>query len=406
MQRALESGARVIALISPEYIKSEHCMAEALNAIGHDPLNKRGRLIVMRVAECTPGGLFTALAYWDLLPLRGNAGVLRETVLAAVDKNRRKTAADAAAGYWRAPRTVLHDRIRAVPNFTGRREDLAALDKALWRNGGGLEGPLTPALSREGRGNPAVPVEKASPLPSRERDRVRGPSSSGAHAVAITQAAVQGLGGVGKSVLAIQYAWENRERYAGVWWLGADGAAGIVKGLVDLGAEFNPALKEVQDAAAAARETLRLLAQGGFDKPWLLLYDNVEQPKTLDGLLPSAGAHVLITTRWPDWQGRAAAVPLGVFAPDEAVEFLLNRTAAPMPKAPAPSPATSAICRSRSTTRRPIAGARARRSTPTARCCPNSSSAHPRTPITRIASTPPSASPSATRRRIAPRRKR
>ena len=28
-----------------------------------------------------------------------------------------------------------------------------------------------------------------------------------------------GLGGVGKSTLAIQYAWENHERYAGVWWL-------------------------------------------------------------------------------------------------------------------------------------------------------------------------------------------
>ena len=281
MQAALESGARVIALLSLAYFKSEHCMAEALNAIGHDPLNKRGRLIVMRAGECTPGGLFTALAYWDLLPLRGNAALLRETVLAAVNKERRKTAADAATAYWRSPRTVLHDRIRAVPNFTGRREDLDALGKALW--GGG-------------------------------------------QAVAITQAAVQGLGGVGKSTLAIQYAWENRERYAGAWWLGADGPAGIVDGLVALGATFNPALAEVQDRAEAARWTLAFLADGGFEKPWLLLYDNVEQPKALDGLLPRAGAHVLITTRWPDWQGRAAAVPLGVFAPDEAVAFLLART--------------------------------------------------------------------------------
>jgi hypothetical protein len=51
MQTALESNARVIALLSPAYFKSDHCMAEALNTIGHDPLNRNGRLIVMRIPE-------------------------------------------------------------------------------------------------------------------------------------------------------------------------------------------------------------------------------------------------------------------------------------------------------------------------------------------------------------------
>ena len=277
MQAALDSGARVIALLSPAYFKSDHCMAEAFSTIGHDPLNKSGRLIVMRIAECVPSGLFTALAYWDLVPLRDHASRLREIVLQAVDRN---TPRIAPSSFFITPKTVLHDRIREVPNFTGRREDLAALDRALWN------------------GKTAV----------------------------ITQAAVQGLGGVGKSTLAIQYAFENRERYAGAWWLGADTAAGIVDGLVALGAIFIPGLEEAKDRAEAARAALKFIADGGFEKPWLLLYDNVEQPKALDGLLPRAGAQVLITTRFPDWKGRAAAVPLGVFAPDEAVQFLLDRT--------------------------------------------------------------------------------
>ena len=203
--------------------------------------------------------------------------VLREIVLQAVDPNTPRTA---PSSFFKPAKTVLHDRIREVPNFTGRREDLAALDLALWN------------------GKTAV----------------------------ITQAAVQGLGGVGKSTLAIQYAWENRERYAGAWWLGADTQAGIVDALVALGAIFIPGLNEAQDRAEAARAALNFIADGGFEKPWLLLYDNVEQPKALDGLLPRAGAQVLITTRFPDWKGRAAAVPLGVFAPDEAVQFLLDRT--------------------------------------------------------------------------------
>ena len=272
MQTALQSGARVIALVSPAYFKSDHCMAEALNTIGHDPLNKNGRLIVMRTAECAPSGLFTALAYWDLVPLRDHASRLREIVLEAVD---RATPRTAPSSFFITPKTVLHDRIREIPNFTGRRKDIRRVRRAL----------------RKGK-----------------------------------PAALHGGGGVGKSTLAIQYGWENRARYAGVWWLGADTQASIVDGLVALGAIFIPGLAEVKDRPEAASAVLKFIADGGFEKPWLLLYDNVEQPKALDGLLPRGGAQVLITTRWPDFKGRAAAVPLGVFAPDEAVQFLLKRT--------------------------------------------------------------------------------
>ena len=47
-----------------------------------------------------------------------------------------------------------------------------------------------------------------------------------------------GPGGVATSTLAIQYAWENHKRYAGVWWLGAETKASIVDGLVALGTIF------------------------------------------------------------------------------------------------------------------------------------------------------------------------
>ena len=243
MHDALIRAERVILLLSPEYLASNYCAAEWFNALSGDPLNQRGRLIVFRVRECAPQGLLNSLAYWDLVNVRDNPAQLEHIVLKAVKSERKPT----VSPYWRPPRAVLQDLIHPLPYFTGRREDLAALDTALWNE--------TAAVGM--------------------------------------QVVLQGLGGVGKTALAIQYGWEQRERYAGVWLLNGDTSAGIVDGLLSLGATFIPGLEEVQDRAAAARTVLQFIAGAGFEKPWLLIYDDVTQANELDGLLPRAGAKVL-----------------------------------------------------------------------------------------------------------------
>ena len=90
MHAALSSGARVIALLSNEYLASKHCEAEWQNAIATDPLNTKARLIVLRVNECTPRGLLTALAYWDVVPIRDQPALVRDVVLTAIKPGRHK----------------------------------------------------------------------------------------------------------------------------------------------------------------------------------------------------------------------------------------------------------------------------------------------------------------------------
>jgi hypothetical protein len=133
-----------------------------------------------------------------------------------------------------------------------------------------------------------------------------------------------GLGGVGKSTLAQQYAWDNRTRYQGVWWLRAQSSITVQDDLIDLGARFVAGLKEAQDRPAAARKTLELLAQSGDGKPWLLVYDNAESADIVDWT-PPAGAHVLLTSRAPDWYGHAAEIDVGVYPRAVSVAFLLAR---------------------------------------------------------------------------------
>jgi hypothetical protein len=109
MHAALSSGARVIALLSNEYLASKHCEAEWQNAIATDPLNTSARLIVLRVNECTPRGLLTALAYRD----RDQSDLVRDVVLTAIKAGRQGDGlATADTGVRRAPSSTRRSKLR------------------------------------------------------------------------------------------------------------------------------------------------------------------------------------------------------------------------------------------------------------------------------------------------------
>ena len=270
MHVSLASGARVVALLSPDYLNSEHCRAEWQNAIADDPLNTKSRLILLRVAECEPPGLLAGLAYWDLVPVRDNRELVEDIVLMAVREERRSGAP--AGAYWRAPRSIVDtEAIRPVPSFSGREAELERISKAL-RNGKAI-------------------------------------------------AAVYGLGGVGKSSVAREFAWRNRDDYAVVWWLNAQTEDAIVEDLVRLGARSVRGLEQHANRRAAAQQvTGSVLA--GFEKPVLLIFDNLEDERLVRTWLPRSGARALVTSRNAAWSADVAPIALQTWDLDVAVEYL------------------------------------------------------------------------------------
>src|SRR5262245_30684339 len=54
MDRALKSGARVVALLSQAFLDSDYCLKEAFTAIHDDPFNQQVRLITLRIEPCAP----------------------------------------------------------------------------------------------------------------------------------------------------------------------------------------------------------------------------------------------------------------------------------------------------------------------------------------------------------------
>ena len=137
-------------------------------------------------------------------------------------------------------------------------------------------------------------------------------------------AAVQGLGGVGKTALAIEYAYRFRRLYEGVCWCPAETRVGLLSSLAGLSVLLGTPAAEEADVEKAAKAALRRLAEQRA--PWLLIYDNVSSPDEIADLLPSAETRVLITSRFSDWGGWAEEVSLDVLPLEEAVALLQRRS--------------------------------------------------------------------------------
>jgi tetratricopeptide (TPR) repeat protein len=147
---------------------------------------------------------------------------------------------------------------------------------------------------------------------------------SGGGGVMMTQA-VFGLGGVGKSELALQYAHSHRASYELIWWVTAEDASQVEAGLAGLAGRICPELAlTATTAEAAAWAVTWLQCHAG----WLLILDDVSDPGDVEPLLGQLhGGHVLLTTRRDTgWQRIAAPVRLEVLAPGPAAALITANT--------------------------------------------------------------------------------
>jgi tetratricopeptide (TPR) repeat protein len=140
----------------------------------------------------------------------------------------------------------------------------------------------------------------------------------------VTQA-IAGLGGLGKTQLAVEYAYQHAKDYQIVWWVRAEQETTILDDLAALAAKLG--LPEANDSDKHKALEAVCDALSARDDDWLLIYDNAENPDSIRHCLPThGGGHVLITSRHAHWGGVAGELPIDVFTPDESVDFLVNRT--------------------------------------------------------------------------------
>ena len=191
---------------------------------------------------------------------------------------------------------------------------------------------------RDRPGEPAVSVappvgQRDEQLPLRGRDQILAEINGSGARVWV----VYGLGGCGKTRLALEAAFQAQQDGVAVWWVSAADPASLVAGMRAVGRRLGVSEAELEHGDAT--DVIWQYLVGRADR-WLLVVDNADDPQVLTGpgkslaegrgwLRPVPGqvGQVLVTSRdghatsWGSWCHRHR---LGVLPPDEAAAVLAD----------------------------------------------------------------------------------
>ncbi|WP_066368812.1 FxSxx-COOH system tetratricopeptide repeat protein [Herbidospora mongoliensis] len=143
---------------------------------------------------------------------------------------------------------------------------------------------------------------------------------------------VHGYGGVGKTHLAIEYAWRFASHYDLVAWISADQGRLVPAAMAGLAKDLGLLPSVATGIPATARAVKEALESGEPYKRWLIIYDNAEEPEEVRNHLPRGPGHVLITSRNPQWGDFEKTIRVDVFQRSESVRFLERRLVRPAKK--------------------------------------------------------------------------
>jgi hypothetical protein len=290
MQDGVTRAARTLAVLSPDYLDSVYGGAEWRAAWAADPGGEGRRLLTVRVADCPRPGLLAGVVGIDVFGVPEPKAERRlRDMLRRADAGRDKP----------DRRPEFPPARRAVPAATRFPGDAPRF----W---------YVPALR-----NPHV-TGRTAELAALARDLADGTT--------VTVHSVYGLGGVGKTQLANEYAYAHAGAYDLAWWISAEEPTLIpdqFARLADrLGLEVDG---DPQALRGAVHDALREV------NGWLLVFDNADHLDDVRPWLPAvplpAGVpgHVIITTRRGGYRSLGAVLELDVIGPADAVRMIRNR---------------------------------------------------------------------------------
>ena len=135
--------------------------------------------------------------------------------------------------------------------------------------------------------------------------------------------AISGLGGIGKTQLAIEYAYRHRQEYRAVLWVDAETKETLHTGYTEIARKLNLPQKNAQEKEIVVEAVKEWLSNW---PGWLLILDNADDLALVHSFLPTMFAgHLLLTTRTQMMGRLAQRLEINTLDLETGALFLLRR---------------------------------------------------------------------------------
>jgi tetratricopeptide (TPR) repeat protein len=298
MDTASQLADRIIVVLSPDYLDTLYTFEDWTTAFKPDPSGKQNLLLPIHVRECRYKlrGMLESIASIDLVGQDEQSA--RARLLAGVQSGRSKPEKEA----WSPDTVLMHPDRPVFPGIT-----------RLWN----VPSHRNPFFTGRGELLTQLSATLAAGQP-----------------VGITQPqAISGLGGIGKTQIAIEYAYRHRQDYPAILWTLADTRESLVSGYVGIARLLHLPERDEQDQTIIVQAVKQWLTT--THSAWLLILDNADDLAVVREFLPPRFAgHILLTTRAQATGGLAHPIEVDTMLQEVGAKFLLRRAKLVAPDAP------------------------------------------------------------------------
>lgn len=290
MDKATKGYKRTIAVLSPDYLNSKFASAEWMQRFAEDPVGENRLLIPVRVRECELTGLLSTIVHVDLVGL-GKEEAVRDLI----------------------------EKIRKSLNQVGR----VPIEEPFFPGDLKQAEPVYPGAILKFNQNKFdlitnIPQNHNPDFVGRQEALIKIKEGFQNDNKGIIIQVITGLGGLGKTQLAIEYSYRFSTNYDIIWWARGEQPSFLAADFIELAKKLNLSLKDDNSFEGITKAVCNWLQT---HERWLLVFDNVKTYQDIATFLPvGLSGHILVTSQNPNWDS-AMRIPLKPFSKEEAIEY-------------------------------------------------------------------------------------